>query len=113
MDDVAEKLGPDVRHSSIDVELTGKIRLHDKLGDILHFDFDALLNAVRDEDLCRHVGRRFDPRTEFGTNADARPDPLLTFSEAIKKVHNSWKTERQLTLTPVTSMSLRQFSAVS
>ena len=76
VNDVAEELGTDVRHSSLDVELTDEIRLHDKLGNVLHFDFDALLDAVRDEDLCRHAGRRVDPRAESRAAADARPDPL-------------------------------------
>ncbi len=77
--DVAEELGRNVRHSSLDVELTDEIGLRDKLGNILHFDLDTLLVAVRHENLRRNAVRRVDSRTESRSTAPStRPDPLLT-----------------------------------
>lgn len=51
VNDVAQQLGTDVRHASFDVELADEIRLDDKLGNVFHFDFDALLDAVRHQNL--------------------------------------------------------------
>ena len=47
VDDVAEQLGANVRHPPFHIELADEIRLHDELGNVLHFDFDALFDAVR------------------------------------------------------------------
>ena len=76
VNNVAQQLGPHVRHAAFDVELANEIRLHDKLGNILNFNFDALLDAVRDEDFRRYAGRRVDARTKARTTSDARPDSL-------------------------------------
>lgn len=78
VNNVAEQLSADVRDATLDIELAHEIRLHDELGDVLHLDFDALLDAVRDEDLGRHAGRRVDSRTETGSASNARSDSLQT-----------------------------------
>lgn len=76
VDDVAEELGADVSHPALNVELADEIGLDNELGNVLHFDFDALLDAVRDENFGRDAGRRVDSRTEARPAADARPDSL-------------------------------------
>ena len=65
-----------MRHAALDVELTDEIGLHDKLGDIFDFNFDALLDAVRNEYLGGNAGSCVDSRTEAGPTSDARTDSL-------------------------------------
>ena len=70
-------------YPSFDVKLADEIGLHNKLGDVLDFDADALLDAVRHQDLRRHRRRRIDPRAEARTAPDTRPDPLTP-----SQIHN-------------------------
>ena len=76
VDDVAEQLGAHVGHAALDVELTNEIGLHDELGNVLHFNFDALFDPVRHEDLGGDAGRRVDAWAESRAAADARANAL-------------------------------------
>ena len=65
-----------MRYATLNVELTDEISLRDKLGNIFDFNFDALLDAVRDENLCGYTGRGVDSRTEARPTSNARSDSL-------------------------------------
>ena len=50
--------------------------LDDELGDVVHLDPDAALEAAADQDLGAAPGRGVDPGAEGGPGPDARPDPV-------------------------------------
>ena len=83
VDGVAQQLGVDTRHPALDVELADEASLDNELGDVVHFDPDALLEAGADQDLRSPTRRGVNSRTESRSRPDARSDPVYSCDEDV------------------------------
>ena len=66
IDGIREQLGVHRRHAPLNVELADEPGLHDELGDVVHLDADALLEAAGDEYLGAAARRGIHTRAEGG-----------------------------------------------
>lgn len=73
-------MGIHTRHTSLDVELAHEARLHDKLPDDVHFDFDRFLGTVSDKNFA-HIAGGVDGGAETGTRTVAGSNALQASNE--------------------------------
>ena len=69
INDVAQKLRIHRCHSPLDVELANKASLNDERGDVVHFDFDRLVDARRNEDFRAPARSRIDLGAKVGSRS--------------------------------------------